>query len=137
MFRPVSTICYRTLNPMAQAIAVISVDPVDKIKTRLEDAIERWQDRTAGLYALGSSPAAVRDVIRDLLANPQVRAVVFDACPEVHRRFFAVWDGSDVPRAIDDEHVTMVRQFVDLYDDDFSLRGPQQPFSPIRVMYLR
>jgi hypothetical protein len=136
MFRPVSTICYRTLNPMAQAIAVISVDPMDQLETRLEGAIERWQDRTAGLYALGSS-RAVRDVIRDLLANPQVRAVVFDACPEVRQWFSAVWDGSDVPGDIDAEHVTMVRQFVDLYDDDFALRGPQQPFSPTRVTYLR
>lgn len=136
MFRPVSTICYRTLNPMAQAIAVIGVDSTDRLETRLEDAIGRWQDRTAGLYVLGSY-RAVRDVIRDLLANPQVRAIVFDACPEVRRWFSAVWDGSDVPRDIDAEHVTMTRQFVDLYDDDFALRGPQQPFSPIRVTYLR
>ena len=136
MFRPVSGICYRTLNSSAQAIAVVGLDVSDGLETRLEGSVARWRDRTAGLYSLGSS-LAVRDVVRDLLANPQIRAIVFDGCLETRQWFAAVWDGPQGLKAIDDEHLTLVRRFVDLYDDDFAQRGPQQPFWPSRIMYLQ
>lgn len=136
MWKPVSTLCYRTLNPSAQAIAVVGLDVSGGLEARLEGCATRWRDKTAGLYSLGSS-VAVRDVVRDLLANPQVRAVVFDGCPEVHRWFASVWDGTAGLRGIDGEHVALVRQFVDLYDEDFALRGPQQPIWPSRIMYLQ
>lgn len=129
MWKPVSTICCRMLNSTAQAIAVVGLG------ARLESSAARWLDQAAGLYSLGSA-TAVRDVVRDLLANPQVRVVVFDGCPEVRQWFTPVWDGTMSLRDIDGEHVALVRQFVDLYDDDFSLHGPQQPFSPTRIMYL-
>lgn len=141
MWKPVSTLCYRALNPKAQAIAVVGITDFVGVGAdlggHLEKAVQKWASRAAGLYGLGTALTAVRDVVRDLLANPQVRAIVFDTCPEVRERFSSVWRGGVPLKDIDDEHVTMVRQFVDLYDDDFGLRGPQQPFSPTRVMYLR
>lgn len=136
MWKPVSTLCYQALNPNAQAIAVVGLRDLSDVKTRLANGVTRWQDKAAGLYGLGSA-TAVRDIVRDLLANPQVRAVVFDACPEVRQWFSMVWDGSRGIDGIDVEHLALVRQFVDLYDDDFMLRGPQQPFSPSRIMYLQ
>lgn len=136
MWKPVSTICYRALNSSAQAIAVVGLDISEGLETRLADSADKWRDRAAGLYGLGSA-TAVRDVVRDLLANPQVRAIVFDECPKVLRWFTSVWDGTQDLQGIDGEHVALVRQFVDLYDGDFSLRGPQQPFSPVRIMYLQ
>jgi hypothetical protein len=136
MFRPVSTICYQTLNMTAQAIAVVGLDVSEGLEARLSGSVARWRDKTAGLYSLGSL-LAVRDVVRDLLANPQIRAVVFDECPIVRGWFSSIWDGARSLDGIDDEHVALVRQFVDLYDGDFALRGPQQPFWPSRVMYLQ
>lgn len=135
MWRPVSGLAFRALNPSAQAIAVVGIDVARELAEQLDPKVEKWKDRVAALYALGS-PIAVRDVVRDLLANPQVRAVVFDACSDVYGWFAAAWGGDVSVPGIDDEHVTLVRQFVDLFDGDFVLRGPQQPFNPSRIMYL-
>lgn len=132
MWRPVSTLTYRMLNPNAQAIIVhcpVTSEP-------FVDFDSRWRSQAAAV--IHDSPLIVRDVVRDLLANPQIRAVAFvgECCGRsVYADF---WNGTDVPAwGIDVEHVALVRQFVDLYDGDFVLRGPQQPFSPSRVMYLQ
>ena len=96
---------------------------------------ERWGKRACA--ALGDSSRNVRDVVRDLLANPQIRSIVFDgpACGrEVYDKF---WLGADDPGwRIDKEHLDLVRRFVDLFDDDCMWRVPPQPFWPARVMYL-
>ncbi len=135
MWRPVSKLAFRALNSSAQAIAVVGIDLARELAEQLDPKAEKWKNRVAALYALGS-PTAVRDVVRDLLANPQVRVIVFDACPDVYGWFSAVWGGETPVPGVDDEHVTLVRQFVDLFDGDFVLRGPQQPFNPSRIMYL-
>jgi hypothetical protein len=135
MWKPVSGLAFRALNPSTQAIAVVGLDLSRELADQLGPKVEKWKERVAALYALGS-PIAVRGVVRDLLANPQVRVVVFDACPDVYRWFLATWRGDTPVPGIDDEHVSLVRQFVDLFDGDFMLRGPQQPFHPSRIMYL-
>jgi hypothetical protein len=132
MWRPVSALTYRALDPNAQAIVVCC--PVTS--GPFADFDDRWRPRAAAV--IHDSPLIVRDVVRDLLANPQIRAVAFvgECCGR--SAYAEFWEGIKVPPwGIDGEHVALVRQFVDLYDGDFALRGPQQPFWPSRVMYLQ
>lgn len=132
MWRPVSTLTYRALDPSAQAIVVrcpVTAEP-------FADFDDRWRTRAAAV--IHDSPLIVRDVVRDLLANPQIRAVAFAGECCGRSAYAEFWEGTMVPPwGIDGEHVALVRQFVDLYDGDFALRGPQQPFWPSRVMYLQ
>ena len=129
MFRPVSSLPYRLLSRSAQALLVRRAPG-----GLLADDLSFWDERVAA--CLPDEHASVRDVVRDLLHNPQIRVVAFAHNPMCRAVFAAFWEGSDGLEGIDNEHVTMVRQFVDLYDDDFLLRGPQQPFNPSRIMYL-
>lgn len=131
MFRPVSALPYRVVARNAQALLVRR--PPGGL---LADDLSPWDGRVAACLA-DQDAANLRDVVRDVLHNPQIRAIVFAHDPACRPAYAAFWAGSDGLKGLDDEHVTMVRQFVDLYDDDFALRGPQQPFSPTRVMYLR
>jgi len=85
-----------------------------------------------------SDATQVRDVVRDLLANPQIRIIVLDGDVRNRQQWEAFWfGGSDFPEwRFDLEHIKLVRQFVDLYDSDFAIKGPMQPFWPIRIRYL-
>ncbi len=131
MFRPVSKLPYRVVSRSAQALLIRR--PPGGL---LADDLSFWDGRVAACLS-DLDAANLRDVVRDVLNNPQIRAIVFAHEPVCRSAYAAFWGGSCGLEGIDDEHITMVRQFVDLYDDDFVLRGPQQPFSPTRVMYLR
>jgi len=131
MFRPVSALPYRLVSRNAQALLIRR--PPGGL---LADDLSAWDGRVAACLA-DVAAHDLRGVVRDVLNNPQIRAIVFAHAPRCRETYAAFWAGSDGLEGIDDEHVTTVRQFVDLYDDDFALRGPQQPFSPTRVMYLR
>lgn len=101
----------------------------------MDDVCEKWKDRACAV--IHDSSEIVRDVVRDLLANPQLRVVVFDgpACGRASWDDF--WYGERYPEwGIDREHLALVRQFVELYDDDFGIRKPLQPFWPLRIRYL-
>jgi len=130
MFEPVSTLTYRRLNPMAQALIVVCPEG-----PRFADVETRWKDRAAAV--IHDSIAAMRDVVRDLLHNPQIRAIVFDGDCCCRDAYDKLWlDGPSTDFKIDAEHIDLIRRFVDLYDDDFGYRGPQQPFWPLRIKYL-
>lgn len=130
MFTPVSSLSYRLMEPTAQALVVAC--PLRLDKQALE---ERWGRRAAA--QIHDSSKIVRDVVRDLLANPQIRVVVFDGPACGRAAWDAFWLGKDFPDwKIDHEHLALVRQFVDLYDDDFGTKGPMQPFWPVRIRYL-
>jgi hypothetical protein len=130
MWRPVSKVDYTPLEPKGQ-ILVVSCP----LSPRWPGVLERWKGRACA--AVGDSAKFVRDVVRDILANPQVRAIVFDGEACGRAEYDAFWSGSPRPAwRIDDEHLTLVRQFVDLYDDDCGMRVGAQPFWPTRVMYI-
>lgn len=121
---------YVPLNPKGQAIIVACPMTRDEVQIR-----ERWKER--GVALLGDTSNYLRDVVRDLLANPQVRMIVFDGPACGRAKYDEFWYGeSDPGWRIDMEHVTLVRRFVDLYDDDFGAKAPMQPFWPSRVRYL-
>jgi hypothetical protein len=95
---------------------------------------ERW--KTRGCAVIHDSSKILRDVVRDLLANPQIRAIVFDGPACGRAAYDAFWAGTAPPTwRIDEEHLQLVRQFVDLYDDECSLKGPAQPYWPARIVY--
>lgn len=121
---------YVSLNPKAQILVIAC--PMEKQDAQIE---ERWRHRACAV--LGDSAHYLRDVVRDLLANPQVRAIVFDGDACGRDAYQTFWAGEAKPTwRIDDEHLTLVRQFVDLFDDDCGIRAPMQPFWPARIMYL-
>lgn len=129
MWRPVSRVDYLPLNPKGQVLVVacpLTRDP-DTLRSR-------WEGRACAVAP--DSQAFLRDIVRDLLANPFVRALVF-AGPACGRQAFdAFWSASDTPDwNIDTEHLSLVRQYVDLYDDDCVLKTHYQPFWPTRIIY--
>lgn len=130
MFLPVSAIEYVMLEPTAQAL-VVATPPVGS-----QQALRtRWGKR---VVAVMSDAVDTRDVVRDLLANPLIRVVVLDGEIRNRQQWDAFWfGGSDFRHwKIDNEHIMLVRQYVDLFDDDFAIKGPMQPFWPSRVRYL-
>lgn len=125
-----SRLGYQPLNPQAQVLVIIC-----PMQQRDEVLKERWRERAVAL--LEDTAQHLRDIVRDLLANPQVRAVVFDGEVCCRDAFDAFWLGEAKPTwHIDDEHLTLVRQFVDLYDDDCGIKAPMQPYWPARIQYL-
>lgn len=125
-----SSLEYKIVTPDAQAI-VVTCPALEEYK----GAAERWKGKAAVI--IGDSEALMRDVVRDILANPQIRALVFDG--EVHARqaYADFWAGAAKPEwKIDEEHLKLVRQFVDLYDGEFAFKGHRHPFHPSRIRYL-
>lgn len=132
MFRPASDLPYRMLSPEAQVLVVVDV-------FRSTEAVEsRWKGRACAAAPDLPELPAVRSIVRDLLNNPQVRAVVFDGECRSRAAFDDVWSGrADLSGwKIDEEHLSLVRQFVDLFDDEYTVRKPLQPFWPARIFYL-
>lgn len=128
-WEPVSSLFYVPLNPRGQILVVCC-----PVGAHREGVISRWRDKACAI--VGDSEAYLRDVVRDLLHNPQIRAVVFDGecCGrEAYARF---WEG-ETPEGwkIDGEHLSLVRQFVDLFEGELHFRTDQAPFWPGRIRY--
>jgi hypothetical protein len=130
VWKPVSKLEYQPLNPKGQVIVIAC--PMLK---RDDEIKERWKERAVAI--LNDSSKYLRDVVRDILANPQVRAIVFDGAVCCRDAYDAFWLGKDQPAwRIEKEHIDLVRQFVDLFDDDCMWQESMQPFWPARIMYL-
>lgn len=126
-WQPASKLEYQLLNPKGQILVVTC--------PMLKRDVSRWRERAVAV--VGDSSRYMRDVVRDLLNNPQVRVIVFDGEACGRDAYSAFWAGGAKPEwRIDEEHLTLVRQFVDLYDDDCGIKSPMQPFWPARIKYL-
>lgn len=133
MFEPVSGIRYRFLNPDAQVLVCMLLGSKDR-----SWVVEKWQERAAAAFEFDPLDDIV-DVVRDLLANPQIRALVFDGHGEAPREVFThFWAGHEMPDlgGIPREHVDLVRRYVDLYDVDCGVRS-LPPYSPKRLVYKK
>lgn len=129
MWQPVSRLEYLALDPRAQAVVVAC--PLE-IKT--PEIRRRWASRAAA--AVGDSAQFLPGLVRDLLANPHVRVVVFHGPACGRDAYDAFWRSTNDPGwGIALDHLALVRQFVDLYDDDFLLKAPLAPFWPERILY--
>ena len=129
MFRPVSSTEYVLLDPNAQAIIVAC-----PMRTKLPALLETWSKRAVGI--VGDSEQYLPGLVRDILANPQIRVVCFVERACGREAYDAFWSGTGDPGwGIDLEHLNLVRQFVDLRDDDFTMKLAHQPFWPTRLIY--
>jgi len=70
------------------------------------------------------------DVFRDVLANPQIRAIVLI---QDSGAFRDAWNGPQ--EGIPEEHLSVARRFVDLYDEDCGIHDALPPFWPKRLIY--
>lgn len=130
MFQPVSQISYHVLDVDKQ-ILVCSLEGGH----RRNDLLTRWETRAAATFSF-TADDDICDVVRDLLANPQIRAIVFDGSSAVENVFRDFWERRTTPGwKINEEHLELVRQFVDLFNDDCGFHKPQQPFWPQRLKY--
>lgn len=130
MFQPVSRVAYHMLSKDKQ----ILVCALEGGHTHTE-LLTRWRERAAATLSFSTSDS-LTDVVRDLLANPQIRAVVLVGAPEKASAFQDFWQRK-VPLKgdIKEDHQELVRQFVDLFTDDCNFHKPQQPFWPQRILY--
>jgi hypothetical protein len=129
MWQPVSRLEYLPLEPSAQALVIAC-----PMEVKTPEIRRRWASRAAA--SVGDSARYLADVVRDLLANPHVRVVVFHGRACGRDAYDAFWQGRDDPGwGISLDHLALVRQFVDLYDDDFMLKSPMAPYWPERIRY--
>lgn len=128
MFEPVSAVNYDLLLPSAQALVIFC-----PVRQRRSETVARWATRACAVThdAIVSIPG----IVRDLLANPHVRALVFDGETCSRRAWNAFFEDGVPVEGIDAEHLALVRQFVGVYDDDFTIKKPMQPYWPARIRY--
>ena len=130
-FEPVSAIEYLRLDDERQVL-------VCALSSRKEASWlqKKWAGRAVAVFEFHAGDD-VMDVVRDLLANPQIRALVFEGEGKVRSIFSGFWSGALKIglQGVAEQHVTVMRQFVDLYDGDCGIRGPLQPFWPERLRY--
>ena len=129
MFEPASNLEYVFLDKNAQAIIVAC-----PLRTKLVDLKATWDKRATAI--VGDSSQFLPSLVRDLLANPQIRMLCFagEACGR--EAYTTFWSSREDPGwSIDLEHLNALRQFVDLSDDDFSMKMAHQPWWPKRLIY--
>lgn len=128
VFQPISKLEYVHLNPNGQAIVIFCPSRFKEPEIK-----DQWKDKAAA--AVWDSEVYLPAVVRDLLANPQIRVLVFhgQVCGRAaYEQFFS---SQSIPNwGIDGEHITRIRQFIDLYDDDFVLKGFRPPHWPSRII---
>lgn len=136
MFEPVSQLSYVALDATRQALVVAGCLHSAGDLAAPDVVCLRWGRAAAAAVAAG---AFGYDLLRDLLANPQIRAIVLDAvcaaCAAPWRSWFEGVDDPALDR-VDAEHRALIRQYVDLFDDEYQAKGPLQPWWPSRIRYL-
>lgn len=123
-----STLEYCLLNPSAQTLVCTGNDSPSTARSS-------WGERAAAAFRLETREQLVA-LVEDILANPQIRALVILECrpPSIARELLATfWTGSD-SLGISPMHRSLLRQFVDLYDEECSIRQEMQPFWPERIL---
>jgi hypothetical protein len=130
VFEPVSDIEYLIVSPDAQVLVCTLAD--SKKRPAL---LPKWQGRAAAFFEFHAA-TDLPSLIRDLLANPQIRVVVVDgAGARVALDDF--WHGTEVVHVpgVALHHVELVRHYVNLFDEDCRLFGPLPPYWPHRLRY--
>lgn len=130
MFRPISTIPYHVLDEDQQILVCCLGEELCA-----EDVETKWKRRAAALFHFQVGDDLC-DVVRDLLANPQIRAIVFLGESPAEQAFHDFWRRTVTPGwKIREEHLELVRQFVDLFNGDGGFNTAQPPFWPTRLKY--
>jgi hypothetical protein len=127
-FEPVSTMEYELWAPDRQLLVCSLSSPKASAALR-----EKWHDRAAAAFEFGPDDD-VGDVVRDLLGNPQLRAIVFDGSGHGDKGLRSFWRREHQEEwGIATAHLELVRQFVDLFDGDSGQSGPLPPYWPERL----
>jgi len=130
VFQPVSKIPYHVLDENQQILVCCLDDVLGR-----ETVEARWKRRAVAWFPFKVGDDLC-DVVRDLLANPQIRAIVFIGESDAEKAFQAFWGRTVQPGwKIREEHLELVRQFVDLFNGDCGFHSAQQPFWPTRLKY--
>lgn len=128
-FEPVSGRPYARFNPTGQILVCTGLG-------RAEDLPPSWTKRAAAAFHFEAKDA-LDAIVRDLLANPQIRALVLLPDPGPATRVFHDFWASNHPRPdwkIPTLYLDLVRRFVDLFDADCGIHGPLPPFWPDRIV---
>lgn len=109
-------------------------------------AINNWVDKSAAIFEL-TRDLQLDALIRDLLANPQIRALVIDGEGQARALLEMFWGGhidqliSRGPRGmfagIPREHLDLVRMHVGLYNNEFVLTRPMLPYMMKPLKYTK
>src|SRR5579885_1569420 len=125
MFEPVSQRHYDVLDSNLQVLVCVLSGDV---------ALSDWAARACAVARLEED--GLLDFVRDLLANPQIRAVVLlgeSPAGDVLQRFWRRETALD--SNIQGEHLDLLRTYVDLFDGDCGIRKPMRPWWPVRLKY--
>jgi hypothetical protein len=129
MFSPVSKLRYLPAKPDAQ-ILVCTFSNNTVMRTHAA-----WCTKAAAVFKLHNREE-IGWLVEDLLANPHVRALCFIEQGPLRDAVAAVWRGERPPGCrVTDEHLTLVRQFVDLFDEDCGYRVTQFSYWPEPIRY--
>ena len=129
MFTPVSKLNYFLFRDDGH-IVVVTFSRIS-----LMHAAKKWRDRAAAVFRLKTTEE-ISFLIEDLLANPHIRALCFEEDGPLRAAIGAVWKDERPPGCrVSDEHLTLVRQFVDLYDGDCRFRVAPFPYWPEPIRY--
>lgn len=130
MFTPVSGVQYYSVNVDRQILICSLGTP-----STTPALLKKWGERACAVFEFRAGDDLC-GVVRDLLANPQIRAIVFDGEGGDACALRAFWRREVSPDwGISPDHLELVRQFVDLFDEDCSFHQAQQPFWPERLKY--
>jgi hypothetical protein len=130
VFWRVSHIHYSTYigGDTRQALVVTEHEP-DEVVHR------RWNTRAVGSCQAPEDPC---DLVRDILNNPQVRVVVLEGEGPRTEAIRAFWSGTAGDAwGLRPPHAALVRDFVDLFDGDYTATRVAPPFWPKRIKYSR
>lgn len=131
-FEPVSSRPYTLFNPTGQILVCTNMAPAETARTV-------WGERAAAAFSFEWKDP-LEPVVRDILANPQIRAVILATPTPPHRgpgsRVLREFWESPHPRPdwkIPTIYLDLIRRFVDLFDEDCGIYGPLPPFWPERI----
>lgn len=128
-WQPVSALAYVVTQPRGTCLVI--VQPQQWTRPQLQ---ARWGTQACAL--LDADPAHVPEVLRDVFANPQIRAIIFDGPSAAREVYASYWAGTlSLAPPVTPEHQVLVRQFVDLYDEAWHCHQPPKPFHPARILY--
>jgi len=126
-FEPVSDIRYVHLCAGRQVLVCTLGRAADDPKV-----MAAWKDRAAAIFA-SATGEEFGGLVRDLLANPQIRALVLMGEGEGGRVIRRFWKHGGPVGGIEQQQLELVRAFVDLFDEDCGIHAALQPFWPKRI----
>ena len=110
------------------------------LDTPIMEKADKWKTGVSALFNLRTREQ-IGYLIRDLLANPQIRVIVLDGVGDaVKRDLYAFWNNELTLRDLDitdisEEHVTLLQQYVDIYEDEYKGYMTMTMYSPEPIKY--